>query len=152
MKKLRRLLKSQEAVGDQKVSLTDEVEDEISRGTESPLPITRIKGKPNDRVSEPKLSSSTKQLISTDKLTEKLLETKLATLVTPSEPCCLSKGSAGPYERLDGDSTMPPASKTSELATSPAAESGHLRVSLEPVRAKIISYLVLLRKMTARHP
>lgn len=84
---------------------------------------------------------------STSAITTKLLETSLAKLVGQSH-------SEHPANKelsgKDGDHASAPS-----IADHSHVEPNHvhhLRISLEPIRTQIISYLTLLRKMATNHP
>jgi hypothetical protein len=72
---------------------------------------------------------------STERLTSKLIENKSARLPQPLD------------RHQYGDE-----SADKSVTASSAGESSHMRLRLEPIRAQIISYLTLLRKMTTNHP
>lgn len=99
------------------------------------------------RVDLTKPSTTRKSSTSAEKITTKLLETSLAKLVGQSH-------SQHPANKelsgKDGDHASAP-SITDHSHAEPN-HVHHLRISLEPIRTQIISYLTLLRKMATNHP
>jgi hypothetical protein len=84
---------------------------------------------------------SRKSTSSTERLTSKTMEVKSAKLLQPPDrhPCADESADKCKKECVD-------------VTASSAGESSHMRLRLEPIRAQIISYLTLLRKMTTNHP
>lgn len=84
---------------------------------------------------------SKKSPLPTERVTSKLTEIKSSKLLQPLDrhPCA------------DG-STAKSVKECVDVTASSAVESSHVRLRLEPIRAQIISYLTLLRKMTTNHP
>jgi hypothetical protein len=84
---------------------------------------------------------SRKSTLSTERLTSKSMEVKSAKLLQQLDrhPCADESADKSMKECVD-------------VTASSAGESSHMRLRLEPIRAQIISYLTLLRKMTTNHP
>lgn len=99
------------------------------------------------RIESTKPSSTRKSSTSAEKITTKLLESSLAKLVGQSNtqhPA--NKATSG----KDDDHASAPSIK--DLSAAEPNHVHHLRLSLEPIRTQIISYLSLLRKMATNHP
>lgn len=84
---------------------------------------------------------SKKSASSTERLTSILMEIKSVKLLQPHDrhPCADESVDKSVKECVD-------------MTASSSVESSHMRLRLEPIRAQIISYLTLLRKMTTNHP
>ena len=120
------------------ISDTDSVNQQVPRQTMSGG---------SGRIESTKPSSTRKSSTSAEKITTKLLESSLAKLVGQShsqQPA--NKASSGKY---DDHASAP---SVTNISAAEPNHVHHLRLSLEPIRTQIISYLSLLRKMATNHP
>ena len=90
------------------------------------------------------------------KLSSKLLESKLVRLIRPANNriSAADESSAikSPHDIDCSRQQNLAMSSATELTISSSTEPSHSRLNLEPIRVQIISYIKLLRKMTANHP
>ena len=90
------------------------------------------------------------------KLSSKLLESKLVRLIRPANNriSAADESSAikSPHDIDCSRQHNLAMSSATELTISSSTEPSHSRLNLEPIRVQIISYIKLLRKMTANHP
>ena len=104
------------------------------------------------------VASSKKSIIKSTagKLTTKLLESKLAKLIRPSNSRSSVPDEYDDLADLKGIdcSTKEDLVTTSstEVMTISSSESSHSRLNLEPIKMQIMSYIKLLRKMSTNHP
>ena len=161
MQKFRRLLGTPTAPTDHfsQVSASDHLltlaaESELSSPTEDIMELGDEHGN-NNQPAPPLKTSFIKKTAS--KLTVKLLESNFIKLIRPPE-CRTTTTDESPTDWNEVaaiDILMQPYAgneNVTEITNTPSADQSRLRLSLEPIRAQIVSYLILLRKMTTDHP